>query len=198
MESTALDIRAFAYIVTLAAVVNGLGIVRWLSAFSEYLRRQQSLDVKHYWIFNLQAGYQFLLHIIMWWMLWGVRDSANFNFLTYLYLLTGPVLLFLSSSLLTPSVDTDGVDVRKHFLDVRRLYSTVLVLYWLWAIAVGPILRGAFAPTLPLFALFLTTAVALRMTEATKVHGIAVILNWLLSVAFVAMYAMKLGGNVAQ
>ena len=60
MDSTSLDIRAFAYIVTLAAVVNGLGIVRWLSAFAEYLRRKQSLSIQHYWIFNLLASYQFL------------------------------------------------------------------------------------------------------------------------------------------
>ena len=65
MESTSLDFRAFAFIITLAAVVNGLGIVRWLTAFSEYLRRRQSLDIQHYWVFSLLAGYQFLLHILM-------------------------------------------------------------------------------------------------------------------------------------
>ena len=53
MESTPLDFRAFAFIITLAAVVNGLGIVRWLSALAEYLRQQSSLDVQRYWVYNL-------------------------------------------------------------------------------------------------------------------------------------------------
>ena len=198
MESTPLDFRAFAFIITLAAVVNGLGIVRWLTALSEYLRRKRSLDIRHYWVFNLLAGYQFLLHILMWWTLWGVRDAANFNFLTYLYLLTGPVLLFLGTSLLTPSVETDGVDVRDHFSDVRPTYSTVLVLLWIWAIVAGPILRGFLAPTAPLLALFLAMAVALRTTANSKIHGIVVVVNWLLIAVFIALYAMQLGGNVAQ
>ncbi len=198
MESTSLDFRAFAFIITLVAVVNGLGIVRWLVAFSEYLRQRQSSDIQHYWVFSLLAGYQFLLHILMWWILWGVRDIGNFNFLTYLYLLTGPVLLFLGTSLLTPSIEGDEVDVRSHFSEVRPTYSTVLVLVWSWTIVAGPVLRGGFAPTVPLLALLLTMAVALRASANPKVHGIVVVANWLLLVAFVALYGMQLGGIGSQ
>ena len=194
METSTLDFRAFAFIITLAAVINGLGIVRWLTAFSEYLRRRHTLDIQHSWIFNLLASYQFLLHVLMWWTLWSIRSAANFNFLTYLYLLTGPILLFLGTSLLTPSVDSDDVDVRSHFSNVRPTYSTVLILLWLWAIFVGPIIRGFLAPTAPLLVLFMISAVALRVTANSKVHGIVVVLNWLLIVAYVALYAMQLGG----
>ena len=194
MDSASLDVRAFAYIITLAAVVNGLGIVRWLTAFSEYVRRKASLEIQHHWEFNLLAGYQFMLHILMWWTLWGVRDATGFNFLTYVYLLTGPVLLFLGTSLLTPSIDSETVDVRSHFLVVRPTYSTVLALGWLWAILAGPILRGSFSPTAPLLTLFLAAALVLRTTENPRVHGIVVVVNWLLVAIFVALYAMQLGG----
>lgn len=179
-------------------MVNGLGIVRWLTAFSEYLRRKQTLSIKHYWVFNLLGTYQFLTHILIWWTLWSVNDAANFNFLTYLYLLTGPVLLFLGTSLLTPSVDTEGVDIRNHFYDIRPMYSTVLALFWLWAIGASPVFRGVLAPTAPLFLLFLTTAVVLRISKNPKVHGIVVVINWLLVAVFIGLYAMQLGGNVGQ
>lgn len=198
MEDTSLGFRAFAFIITLAAVINGLGIVRWLTAFSEYLRQKRSLDIQHYWVFSLLAAYQFLLHILMWWILWSVHDAANFNFLTYLYLLTGPILLFLGSSLLTPSVETDGVDVKSHFSEVRPMYSTVLILLWLWTIFAGPVLRGSLAPTVPLLALFLTSAIALRATANSKVHAIVVVFNWLLMVVFIALFSMQLGGFAAQ
>lgn len=198
MEDTTLGFRAFAFIITLAAVINGLGIVRWLTAFSEYLRQRRSLDLQHYWVFSLLAAYQFLLHILMWWTLWSVHDAANFNFLTYLYMLTGPVLLFLGSSLLTPSVATDAVDIRNHFSEVRPTYSTMLVLFWLWTIFAAPVLRGLLAPTAPLLALFLASAVALRATANSKVHAIVVVFNWLLVVVFVALYSMQLGGFAAQ
>ena len=193
-----LDFRAFAFIITLAAVVNGLGIVRWLAGFAEYLRRKNTLNVEHYWVLNLAAAFHFLLHILLWWTLWGAREGATFNFLTYLYLLTGPVLLFLGTALLSPSIDDDVIDVRSHYFNVRSTYSTVLVLVWLWAIFAWPVLRGAFAPTAPLLMLFLATAVTMRATAKPKIHGLMVTLNWLLIAVFVALYSMQLGGAGAQ
>ena len=198
MESTSLDSSAFTFIIALAAVINGLGIVRWLTAFSDYLRRKRSLNIQHYWTFSLLAGFQFLLHILMWWTFWGVRSSGNINFLTYLYLLTGPILLFLCTSLLTPNVGSDGVDVKSHFSEVRPTYSTVLIILWLWVIFAWPVLRGSLAPTAPFLALFLAAAVALRLTTSPRVHGIVVVFNWALLAAFVALYSMRLGGIAAH
>ena len=72
-----LEFASFAFIITLAAVVNGLGIVRWLTGLAEYLRHKDSLSIRHYWVLSLFATFQFLLHILMWWSLWGVRGAAE-------------------------------------------------------------------------------------------------------------------------
>ena len=192
-EMAALDFRAFAFIITLAAVVNGLGIVRWLTGFAEYLRQKESLDVKFYWVYIFAAGFQFLLHILLWWTLWGIRDSSSINFLTYLYLLAGPVLLYLGSTLLSPSFDGNSVDLRAHLLSVRRPYSTILSLLWVWAIFSSPIFRGFFAPTLPLLLLFLVAALALRVSAKPGVLITATVVNWAVFIAFVALYAINLG-----
>ncbi len=189
-----LDFQAFAFIITLAAVVNGLGIVRWVAGFAEYLRRTNSLQVKHYWVFNLWAAAQFLLHILLWWSLWGVREAETFNFLVYLYVLTGPILLYLGTSLLIPDVDGNVVDLTAHYFGVRRSYFTVYALLWLWAIFVWPVLRGFFLPTAPIIALHLTMAVILRFTANPRVHAVLVVMNWILLVAFVALFGMQLGG----
>ncbi len=189
-----LDFRAFAFIITLAAVVNGLGIVRWLTALAEYLRRKQDIGVDHYWVFNLAAAFQLLLHVLLWWSLWGIRTTASINFLTYLYLLTGPVLLYLGTSLLVPDTDGDSVDLRRHYFRVRRAYSTVLILLWLWTVLASPVLRGFFAPTAPFFTLFLLLAIAQRITAKPTAHGVSVVLNWALMLVFIGLYAMQLGG----
>lgn len=67
-----LEYTSFKFLITLVAVVNGLGIVRWLTSFAEQLKRKDELGIQHYWIFSLYAGFQFLLHILMWWTLWSV------------------------------------------------------------------------------------------------------------------------------
>jgi len=188
------DYQTFAFVITLAAVVNGLGIVRWLSGFAEYLRRRHSVQATHYWVFGLMAGYQFLLHILFWWTLYGLRGAATINFLTFLYLLTGPILLFVGTAILLPNVDEDTIDLREHFRATRPIYSTVLVLLWLWAIFSSPIMHGFFAPTLPLLAAFLASALVLRFSANQKVHAVVAVVNLLLLVSFIALYFMQLGG----
>jgi hypothetical protein len=192
-EMAALDYRAFAFVMTLTAVVNGLGIVRWLTDFAEYLRQKDTLVVKDYWVFLLAAGFQFLLHILLWWTLWNIRESGSLNFLTYLYLLTGPVLLYLGTTLLSPRFDEIGVSLREHLLRVRRPYSTILCLMWIWTIFASPIFRGFFAPTLPLLLLFLVAALAQRLSARASVIIAATLLNWLTFLAFVGLYAINLG-----
>lgn len=185
------DYQTFAFVITLAAVVNGLGIVRWLSGFAEYLRRRH---VTHYWVFSLSAGYQFLLHILFWWTLFSLHGAATINFLTFMYLLTGPILLFVGTAILLPDVDEDAIDLKEHFRATRPIYSTVLVLLWLWAIFSSPIMHGFFSPALPLLTAFLASAIVLRISANPRIHSVVAIVNWLLLVSFIALYFMQLGG----
>jgi hypothetical protein len=188
-----LDFRAFAFIITLAAVVNGLGIVRLLTSFAEYLRRQDQLKINHYWVFNLWIVFQFLLHILLWWSLWNTRVAEEFNFLNYLYLLSGPILLYLGTSLLVPSIDDPAIDLRQHFYGIRVPYFTVAAIFWLWAIFLLPVLTGKFAPTVPALFAFLAIAATLRFTANPKTHATLAIATWLMIISFVAIFAMRLG-----
>ena len=190
------EFASFAFIITLAAVVNGLGIVRWLTGLAEYLRRRDTLSIRHYWLFSLTASFQFLLHILMWWSLWGVRAAAEINFLMYVYLLAGPVLLYLGTSVLAPDIDGDA-DMNPHYFAVRKTYSSVLSLLWLWAILMGPVLRGEFTPTMPMYALFLAAALMQRITVRPDIQALVAISNWVLLIVFVGLYAMQLGGASA-
>jgi len=189
------DSASFVFIIALAGVVNGLGIVRWLTGFTEYLRRRSSLRVPLYWVFTLAACFQFLLHILFWWSLWGMRGTATINFLSYLYLLSGPILLFVATALLIPNIDGDEVDLRGHYFSIRSDYSTILILLWLWAIFLTPLLQGHFAPTMPIFSAFLANAVVMRVTAIPVVHGVSAVVNWVLFAAVISLHFLQMGGT---
>ena len=192
------DSDSFVFVISLAAVVNGLGIVRWLTGLTEYIRRRSSLDIQLYWVFALAACFQFLLHILFWWSLWSLRGTASINFLSFLYMLAGPILLFVGTALLMPNVDGDDVDLRKHYFAVRSSYSNILILLWLWAIFASPLLRGAFAPTAAIYVIFLANAVVMRVSANQTVHGASAVVNWLLFTATIGIYFLQLGGPAAQ
>ncbi len=189
-----LDATSFTFTISLAAVINGLGIVRMLSGFAEYLRAKRQLNVSHYWVFALVAAFQFLLHILLWWSFWNIREAGTFNFLTYVYVLCGPIMLFLGTSLLLPDVEGRKIDLKIQYFDIRRSYFTVMAILWLWAILLWPVLSGVFPPTSQVFTVFLAISVTLRFTDHPKVHVAGALANWALLIAFVALYAMQLGG----
>ena len=63
------------------------------------------------------------MHPVMWWSLWGVRGLGDINFLIYVYLLAGPILLYLGTSVLMPEIVDDSVDMREHYFGARTTYS---------------------------------------------------------------------------
>ena len=188
-----LDFPAFAFIMTLAAVINGLGIVRLLASFAEYLRFQSKAEVIHYWVCSLWIAFQFLMHILIWWSMWNARAAEAFTFLHYLYLLSGPILLFLATGLIIPEFDDRNFDVYQHYYAVRIPYFTVISIFWLWAIFLFPVLTGKFAPTVPVLSAFLALSVTLRVTVNSKIHAAAAVSIWVLFTFFVAVFAMRLG-----
>ena len=186
------DAASFVFIVTLAGVINGLGIVRWLTGFTDLLRHRTAVRIEIYWVFVLVACFQFLLHILFWWSLWDMRGNATINFLTYLYLLSGPILLYIGTSLLIPGAEANELDMRSHYYSARAGYTTVLVLLWLWALFASPLLRGEFAPTMPLFTAFLVNAAVMRATTSPAAHAATAIVNWLLFGAVVGLHRLQL------
>ena len=193
-----LDYAAFTFIFTLAAVVNGLGIVRWLSVLADFVRHRDSLRLGNYHLFIAFAAFQFLLHVLLWWSLWGIRSVDAFNFLDYLFLLTGPVLLFLGSSLLVPDAEQQDLDLDAHFDKVRSPYATVLAFAWLWSLLLWPILRGVVPPTMPLQATFLVLALALRFSRSRALWTGIAVANWLALASHIALFSMELGGVTHQ
>lgn len=188
-----LEFTAFAFIFTLAAVVNGLGIVRWLTALAEYVRHQDSVQVRNFGVFLAFAVYQFLLHILLWWSLWSIRGANAFNFLDYLFMLVGPILLFLSTSLLVPDADDSKIDLGEHFERVRKPYATTLAGTWIWALLLWPILMGFVPPTAPYHVAFVALAIVLRYARRQAILGTLATLNWIALIALISQYAMELG-----
>ena len=191
------EFAAFAFIITLAAVVNGLGIVRWVGGFAEFLQRKNSVEISYYWVYVLAAGFQFVLHVLLWWSLWTIRGFGSINFLTYLYLLSGPILLFLGTAVLAPNLAEDTVDLKKHFDSVRPTYANILILVWLWATLISLIFLGSFSPRASMYAVFLAVAVLQRVTANSTMQGVVALTNWVLLGVFIALHGMQLGGSAA-
>jgi hypothetical protein len=188
------EFGAFNFIGTLAAVINGLGIVRWLNSLADFLKRKDSMAIEHYWVYTLAAFFQFVMHVLLWWSLWSVRDAATLNFVTYLYMLVGPILLFLGSAFLAPDVKGDRLNLKHHYYSARPVYTSLLVMLWAWAALASLVFRGSVSDSAPVLVMFLIIAFAQRITGSEFVQKSGAVLNWLVLLVFILSFGKELGG----
>ena len=185
--------HAFSYVISLAAVVNGLGIVRLVTALSDYLRFRHRIHVEPDPLYIALLAFQFLLHVLMWWSIWGVRSIGGFDFVDYLFLLSGPTLLFLATGLLVPEVSSDALDMRAELERIRPSYFTVMVLAISWSILLWPVLGKGWSPSTWVFALFLVAGLVGRFSPNRGVLAAVVLLLWAVMITHIARYGMLLG-----
>lgn len=190
------DVSSFAFTISLAAVINGLGLVRVLTAVAAYVQGKKKVRI--YWLYALLVSFQFLMHILLWWAMFGTRAAGVLNFFQYLYLLIGPIFLYLSTSILLPDIDDDVDDLRVVYWQVTRSYFTVVALLWLWGIFLWPTLVGVFAPAIPIFFVQFFVALVLRFTSVVRAHQVLVPAYCLLIVGFILMFQIRLGGAAQQ
>jgi hypothetical protein len=114
----------------LVSIVLALGVAQLLSGASEFVRSSRVYLGHSFWVLAL-----FLVHVQLWWAMWDLHDRASWTFLTFLYLLLGPTLLFFATNLLLPRTATESMDWESHF------FAAPLVLrldgsHSLWGISV--------------------------------------------------------------
>jgi hypothetical protein len=189
-----IDQSLFTFIVALAAVINGLGVVRILSSLADYIRQRESLSVSFYWVYLMLVLFQLFAHILIWWALVALREIGAINFLQYLYLLLGPTLLFLATSLLIPKISDNSVDLRIEYECVRKPYYSISAVFQAWAITIWPVLGYPVAPTWIFAACWMAIMIILRVSKNANVHAVLVSAIWMLLIAYIGIYAMRLGG----
>lgn len=185
------DQRYWIFIIALVAVINGLGIVRLLTTLSEYVKQRTIVSVQHYSVYTLYLVFQLFMHLLVWWSVVGLHKIAELNFLNYLYLLIGPTLLFVSTTILIPDIKDDTIDLRSQYNSVRKSFFSFMSAFYLWAIFVWPAFGHSFAPTVPLILIFFLIALISRITDHPKVHAALVIANYAVYLTFIVMFALQ-------
>ncbi len=107
----------FEYITVAVSMVLALTVVRGLDAIGRVYGAPNRYGVHVAW-FSLKLFQPLLL----WWSMWGLKSTANWNFLAFVLVVLGPTLLYLQMATLVPR-DLSGVsNWRAHFYRVRRRF----------------------------------------------------------------------------
>lgn len=106
--------NAFDYLSVLISIVLGLGITQVLAGFAGLVRARGR--IRMYWPVPVQMGAVFLIAVVVWWSMFGLREVRVWTFGTFLMVVGQAVAVYLMAAFITP--ETTG----EEHLNLRDLY----------------------------------------------------------------------------
>ncbi len=104
---------AFSYLSVLVSIVLGLGMTQILTAAGRLIRARDTVIV--YWPSLVWAAVLMVIHVQVWWTLFGLRDRATWSFIGFLAVLLMPIVLYMLSALVLPEGVEATHDLRAHY-----------------------------------------------------------------------------------
>ncbi len=179
---------AFSYLSVLLSIILGLGIAHILGAVGRLIRQRE--QVTGYWPAWIWAGVLLLIHVQMWWSMFGLRDRAEWTFAGFGILLLQPLSLYVAAALVLPTEDADGLDLRSHYWRQARWFFGVLFSVTLISLLKEWVLEGGLphAMNLAFHLVFLVGTALAAMLRSPRLHE----LNAAFAVAFFVLYVALL------
>ncbi len=150
----------FNYLAVLISIILGLGITQLLSGFGRWMESRASIAIYPptiVWVITL-----LVMHIQIWWSMYGLRQHLVWTFLQFLVVLLQPTTLFLLTTAVLPSSASTMLDLKSNYFAQRRWFFGLLIVLLTVSISRDIVLTGSLPATTNLLfhALFLLIAVS--------------------------------------
>ena len=187
---------AFGYVTVIMSVVIGLGLSHLLTGVVELVKARRR--VRFYWVHLFWVGLVFVGHIFLWWTMWNLRLLKDWNFFSFLLMLTAPVLLYASAAFLVPKVEAGAsVDLREYFYENRPAFFGVNAAFTALMSAENWLLTGhpSPAPVTIVFAVWFVMLCASAFVRNARYHAAVALLFGLLFLLFIVLFGLRLGAT---
>lgn len=132
---------AFGYLSVLISIVLGLGITHLLQGFGRWVEGRS--EFRAFGPSLAWAGFLLLVHIQTWWTMFGYMQHGEWTFLEFVVVLSQPMVLYLMTLLVFPSVEARRQDLRENFLHQRPWFFGLVVVLLTVSIVKDLVLTGA-------------------------------------------------------
>ena len=183
----------FPFISVMFAVIMGMGVVYILIAIATIIRGFNR-TITPYWLHLAWIVFLLLLHFHVWWGLWDFQQITSWNYFTYLFLLSGPVLLFVAVAIILPEdKQSANTDLHEFYFNNNSKFFLTLTFAVICGLSLYPVLYGIMDPVFEWLLLFLVIMMILSFTKKTILHVIFSITAWALFIIWILSYGFNLG-----
>lgn len=127
----------------MVSIILGVGLSQVFEGIGNLLQIRQR--VKSYWLYNLWVLILIIAYVHFWWSFWALRNSVNWNYGLFLYVLAGPAGLVIAGNILIPGEfyeeNAQGkFDLRRHYYNTSRLFFGLFSAIIVWAMLLDSVL----------------------------------------------------------
>lgn len=161
----------FSYLIVIVSIVLGLGITRLLTGLGALVEARDR--VRFYWPVLAWVVILLLAHVQTWWAFFGLRDRPEWTFLAFLLVLLQPVLLYLLSVLVLPTLGSgERADLRVRYYEQARWFFGVFAVLLVASLLRDLALEGALPspPNVAFHAVLLALAMLGAATQRARFH----------------------------
>ena len=182
----------FEFLTVFVSIVLAFGVSDILSSWGEQIRLRKQVRV--YWLHFAWSALLLTLMIQVWWSLWILRERTEWTFIEYLVLIVPFLTVSLIAYLMTPSLQDDDRDIKKHYWDNSRWMFSLAAVYMFSATSFRFFIVGdeilRLRNTIQFGAFTLVAALAVWKNE--KFHAVAAIIASALLVSWVGVSMFSL------
>lgn len=120
-----------------------------------------------------------LMHFNLFWHVLDILSVETWQFVEFLYIVTGAILIFFATHVLLPDASSNTSDVRAHYFGVRRQFFGFLGLLMIWTVGVDFLMGSGLTPNGILNLVGLVLFLALASLPQPRVHTIGTGIGWL-------------------
>ncbi len=189
-----MDINQSLLVAMMFVILLSLGIGNILMGMASSL--QQRTELKTHW---LPTSWHVLVLLEIFDLFWHTVSILNveaWDFAGFVYITTGPILLFLATSLMLPAPAGDKFEGSlTQYFNVARGFFVILAAYMVWLIGVDFVLtEDGFAAMHGWVALEAALFVVLAVSRQHRVHSVITAVFWIL---LLSLMAVRATGTVA-
>jgi len=178
----------FPFISVMFAVIMGMGVVYILMAIALIVR---GLGTRYtlYWLHLAWVIFLLLLHFHVWWGLWDFQQVTSWNYFSYLFFLSGPVLLFWSVAMIIPDDrKSENIKLKEFYYEHSSKFFIALSLAVIWGMSLYPVFMGILDPVFEWLLLFLIITILLSYVKKPVYHVVLSLIAWGLFLTWILSY----------
>jgi len=135
--------EVFNYLSVVTSIILGLGLGHLLIGCARLIHARELLVVP--WLYMGWVVLLLPVYLAYWWAFWDYRKQVRWTFMAFLFLLIGPIGLYLITALLLPDISNQAsFKADAHYLNIRRWFFGLWSVLQVWGIMLSPWLRDGF------------------------------------------------------